>query len=87
MALSQTINHSVQFVGTISLQAYCRVHHVYGNKTAVEFEVHWLQNDGAGALIKSTRHMFVPDLNGANFIKQSYLHLKTLPEFAGATDC
>jgi hypothetical protein len=22
-----------------------------------------------------------------NFIKQAYAHLKTLPEFAGATDC
>jgi hypothetical protein len=27
------------------------------------------------------------DLNGPNPIKQAYLHLKSLPEFAGATDC
>ena len=27
------------------------------------------------------------DLDGANPIKQAYEHLKTLPEFAGATDC
>ena len=27
------------------------------------------------------------DLEGANPIKQAYLHLKTLPEFAGAVDC
>jgi len=26
-------------------------------------------------------------LDGANPIKQAYNHLKTLPEFAGATDC
>jgi len=27
------------------------------------------------------------DLNGENPIKQAYLHLKTLPEFADAVDC
>jgi hypothetical protein len=27
------------------------------------------------------------DINGENPIKQAYLHLKTLPEFAGAVDC
>ena len=27
------------------------------------------------------------DLDGANPIRQAYLHLKTLPEFADATDC
>ena len=26
-------------------------------------------------------------LNGVNPIKQAYVHLKTLPEFADATDC
>ena len=27
------------------------------------------------------------DINGENPIKQAYLYLKTLPEFASATDC
>jgi len=27
------------------------------------------------------------DINGENPIKQAYLHLKSLPEFAGAVDC
>lgn len=26
-------------------------------------------------------------LDGENVIKQAYVHLKTLPEFTGATDC
>jgi hypothetical protein len=30
---------------------------------------------------------FAYDINGENPIKQSYLYLKTLPEFASATDC
>lgn len=27
------------------------------------------------------------DMNGTNPIRQAYLHLKTLPEFANAVDC
>jgi hypothetical protein len=30
---------------------------------------------------------FSPSLDGDNFVKQTYNHLKTLPEFTGATDC
>lgn len=30
---------------------------------------------------------FVPSMSDSNFIKQAYLHLKTLPEFEGAVDC
>lgn len=30
---------------------------------------------------------FSVDLEGPNPIKQAYLHLKTLPEFADAIDC
>ena len=29
---------------------------------------------------------FPIDLDGPNFIKQAYLHIKTLPEFAGSLD-
>jgi hypothetical protein len=41
--------------------------------------------DGINVLNKS--YAFVPNLDGRNFIAQAYEHLKTLPEFAGATDC
>ena len=30
---------------------------------------------------------FVPNMDGGNFIAQAYMYLKTLPDFAGATDC
>ena len=40
-----------------------------------------------GSTIDGKIVKFSPDLNGENFIKQAYAHLKTLPEFAGATDC
>ena len=32
-------------------------------------------------------YSFTPNLDGQNFIAQAYNHLKTLPEFSGATDC
>lgn len=35
----------------------------------------------------SVDHSAAYDILGDNPIRQAYLHLKTLPEFAGATDC
>jgi hypothetical protein len=32
-------------------------------------------------------HSCAYDLNASNPFAQAYAHLKTLPEFAGATDC
>lgn len=40
-----------------------------------------------GDVIISKTDMCDYDLNGANPIKQAYLHLKSLPEFEGAIDC
>lgn len=31
--------------------------------------------------------VFSHNLNGKNFIAQAYEHMKTMPEFVGATDC
>jgi len=40
-----------------------------------------------GSTIDGTILKFLPDLNGENFIKQAYEHIKTLPEFSEAKDC
>ena len=40
-----------------------------------------------GHQYRVAKYEFTPDLEGENFIKQAYLHLKTLPEFADAEDC
>jgi hypothetical protein len=40
-----------------------------------------------GVEVYSKPHSFTPDMDGPNFIKQAYQHLKTLPEFEGAVDC
>lgn len=40
-----------------------------------------------GVCIENKSHLFTPNLEGENFIKQGYEYLKTLPEFAGCVDC
>jgi hypothetical protein len=56
---------------------------IEGNKDELNVTV-LISKDG----LESRRvYSFKPDMDGTNFIKQAYLHLKTLPEFEGAVDC
>lgn len=72
------------FDQVVEAPAYWRIDSIDGNKNSVNIKanayVNNVQVDGFSAL-------FVPDLDGTNFIKQAYEHLKSLPEFAGAVDC
>jgi len=68
----------------LSRDAYWKIHQLIGGKNGMHIEVHCLVND---AFHKQVNFHFVPNLSGENFIAQAYAHLKTLPEFAGATDC
>lgn len=95
MALQKTITISGQGsvfngessipVGDISkdINAYIKVLAVSGSKEKLNITV--LSSDGNVNFYQN--YSFTPDLDGHNFIKQAYLHLKTLPEFADATDC
>jgi hypothetical protein len=86
MALSHDI--SIQ-VGTQSVAfpgAYVRVSEMTGGKNGMTFVAQWHES-ADGAVLKGSTYGFIPDLSGPNFIAQAYLHLKSLPEFAGATDC
>jgi hypothetical protein len=65
---------------TVEIEKYIKVERVEGDKTKVKAFVS--QN---GQLLMET--VFNVDLSAGNFIKQAYDHLKTLPEFSGATDC
>jgi hypothetical protein len=70
---------------TIAVQAIARVVSVNGNKAHAVAEV---SIEGNG--LREVRFVDIPVsvADGApNFIAQAYLHLKSLPEFAGATDC
>lgn len=63
---------------------YIKVDQLVGTKTQLSATVS-ITAQGGG--IKYLNITFTPDLDGPNFIKQAYLHLKTLPEFSDATDC
>jgi hypothetical protein len=65
---------------------YCRVSTVQGGKTMLTAEVSFHASSEHQAFY-SKAVGFVPDMDGDNFIKQTYQYLKTLPEFSGAVDC
>jgi hypothetical protein len=62
---------------------YIKVDTVKGTKESADALVLFTTPEVEGSRLYS----FTPDMDGDNFIKQAYLHLKTLPEFASATDC
>lgn len=86
MALTHDItidvaSKQVQFPG-----AYAKVTEYHGDKSRMTFVVIWSEVAGAATIRQATYGCAV-DLEGNNQIRQAYLHLKTLPEFANATDC
>jgi hypothetical protein len=73
--------------GIVVEDAYTRVESVkLQNKTSMSFEAANYVNDSKLTAFRSTGYLTTYDLAGDNPIKQAYLHLKTLPEFAEAQD-
>jgi hypothetical protein len=70
---------------TSTINAYIKVVSISGGKDQLRVSVGF--SEGAKEFVKN--YSFTPSVaNGsANFIAQAYEHLKTLPEFSGATDC
>lgn len=66
--------------------AYCRVDTINGSKNTMAIQLGIYSDQGQTLVAKKT-YQFLPDLNGENFIRQAYLHLKKLPEFDQAQDC
>lgn len=62
---------------------YIKVESVAGDKNLVSAKV--LISAQNIALVRA--YEFAPDMEEGNFIKQAYVHLKTLPEFEGAVNC
>jgi hypothetical protein len=87
MALQKTISLTDNFGIEVSFSdAYIRVDQLEGSKDSISIFV--VTRDKQGGRVLATRHHdFQPDLDGDNFIKQAYEHLKALPEFADAIDC
>lgn len=66
---------------------YMRVADLSGSKDGVAFSLEVFEDSYRQCLIERQMHTFVPNMEGANFVRQAYEHLKTLPEFADAVDC
>lgn len=81
MALQMTYTHA----GLTVTDGYLRVSDISGTKTSIGFSLAYQSASGEDAL-KHESFSFTPDMDGGNFIAQAYTHLKTLPEFSGATD-
>lgn len=69
----------------VSFSAYIKVVSIGGDKSQIIANVQF-----TGDSAQFTKQYNVPvsvNSEAKNFIAQVYEHLKTLPEFAGATDC
>jgi hypothetical protein len=87
MALSKAIVKELPFVGSVSLDSYCKVTTLRGSKDMMHATLEARHASSYGELIDAWNIQFVPDLDGQNFIAQAYVHFKALPQFANAVDC
>jgi hypothetical protein len=82
----QTESDKMQWrVEEIEFNAYIKVSFINGNKSQVTATVLFVGDNET--FEKTYTVPMVVDNDSENFIKQAYEYLKTLPEFAGATDC
>lgn len=87
MALQKNIKLTDNFGIEVEIpNAYIKIEQVAcsKNKMTVYYSS---KNNSNGNIIVSNSVDCDYNLLGENPIKQAYLHLKTLPEFAGAIDC
>jgi hypothetical protein len=87
MALTKTLTLIDNFKEEVIFKnAYIKIDSITGNKKNLDVVVGKYKSSGGEVLSKSAAS-FEPLLSDKNFIAQAYDHIKTLPEFAGATDC
>lgn len=87
MALQKNCEKHVEGYGDVNLDnGYCKVTNIIGSKEQIKFTL-TVVNKKNNMVFKQSIYKFMPNMDGGNFIKQAYEHLKTLPEFSGATDC
>lgn len=91
MALTKTLKLVDNFGVEVELQdCYVRVASLHGTKTDMTASVDIYkkpEDEFPTVLLTNEKHLFEPRLDGPNFIAQAYGHLKTLPQYQGATDC
>ena len=87
MALSKTLKIKTNIGIDVEVpNAYIKIASVFGNKSEMTAELHISKAQGEEAVQRRT-YAYPYQIDGANPIKQGYEYLKTLPEFADATDC
>ena len=90
MALTTTYTKTENiFNGALEIpNAYWKVESVTSTKTdsSCVVSISKILEDNQTA-IETKQYKFATDMQGDNPIRQAYKHLKTLPEFADATDC
>jgi hypothetical protein len=85
MALKKTIQSNF---GLEISNAYHRVGRIQiVNKTEMTFVANAFVDDKTDVPVETKLHTCEYDLAGNNALAQAYTYLKTLPAFAGATDC
>jgi hypothetical protein len=84
MALEKTVTTPHGFN---SVDAYHRVEGTQVSKDRMTFSVRSYKDNSGLPHFADASFNCAYDIAGNNPIAQAYKHLKTLPEFAGATDC
>lgn len=95
MALQHTIQLSGETTVKIDQLVFPAPEHVVDFNAYIKVECVTATKNNINAVVSFTNgdrryervYTFNAVLDGDNFIKQAYLYLKTLPEFADATDC
>ena len=85
MAIKKTVTTSF---GVNVQNAYHRVGAInLTKKNAMSFSVGVFVDNVCKTPVRTESYACAYDLSGENPLAQAYAHLKTLPEFSGATDC
>ena len=84
MALKKTVTTQHGFTAS---DAYHRVEGVQVGKDRMTFQVRSYKDNSGLPHFADVALSCAYSISGNNPIAQAYTHLKTLPEFAGATDC
>jgi hypothetical protein len=87
MALSATLTKTNNFGQQTTLpNSYIKIISAHVTKNEIQAQANvFIEKEGKNLFAEL--YVFPHDIEGPNPIKQAYLHLKTLPEFADAVDC
>jgi hypothetical protein len=86
MALKKTFTINVYGQQVTVPDAYIKVSELTGSKDGIR-AVAEVRVKKDGEFISKHDFVFVPDLDGNNFIAQAYKHAKKQPQFENAQDC